>query len=417
MKTILIQGGKLYNGLGDPVKKNPGLIIKNGIFQQVGVEENESHQLLSDPKVIKINATNKWIMPGLIDGHCHLTFGHPDWSPIIGDGNVQSAELCTLRAAENAKSVLMSGVTGISIPGGAWFTDVAIRDAIKHGIIQGPHIFAAGRFISTYGSIADTSPTSIESPHLGIGVLTNTKEEMLKEVRYQVKNGVDLIKVGDSPWGDEQMISYEELKVITNETHRRKRKVTIHARGAGSTQIAANAGVDWIMHADYAREEELEIVAKKKIPIMPTISALEVVCNYGNEHGVPQSIIDKMRYNLDQSIIMLELAKEFNIKLLCGTDSGNSPIMKYGKYHALELDMLVKYAGYSPEMAIKAATSDNAITLGMEGKIGAIAINYIADLIIMKDDPSKKFSSIHNDGNIQCLIQKGHIVQSIFGEI
>ena len=53
MKTILIQGGKLYNGLGDPVKKNPGLIIKNGIFQQVGIEENESHQLLSDPKVIK----------------------------------------------------------------------------------------------------------------------------------------------------------------------------------------------------------------------------------------------------------------------------------------------------------------------------------------------------------------------------
>mgnify|MGYP000153253089 CR=1 FL=1 len=91
--------------------------------------------------------------------------------------------------------------------------------------------------------------------------------------------------------------------------------------------------------------------------------------------------------------------------------------MKYGKYHALELDMLVKYAGYSPEMAIKAATSDNAITLGMEGKVGAIAINYIADLIIIKDDPSKNFASIHNDGNIQYLIKKGHVVQSVSDEI
>jgi len=341
---------------------------------------------------------------------CHLTFGHPDWGPILPDGSTTNVELCTIRSIENARAVLSSGVTGISVPGGAWFTDVAVRDAIQLGAVQGPHVFAAGRFISTYDSIADLFPSLLASTDHGIGVLTNTKDEMVTEVRCQVKNGVDLIKVGDSPWGDEQMISFEELKAITDEVHRRNKRVTIHARGAGTTKIAARAGVDWIMHADYAREEELEVVAKLGVPIMPSLAALEVICRQGKEGGISQSVIDKICHNRDCAITMLGLAKDYGVMLLCGTDTGNTSIMKYGKYHALELDMLVKYAGYSPEMAIKAATSDNAITVGLEGKTGAIASGYMADLIILRDDPSKGFEAIHKLGNLQYIIKSGNII-------
>jgi len=366
---------------------------------------------MQDSKVSKINATDKWIMPGLIDGHCHLTFGYPHWGSVAPEGDTANVELCALRAVENAKKVLLAGVTGISIPGGAWSADVAARDALKLGVFQGPHIFAGGRFISTYDTIADPFPAYISDANHGIGVITNTKEEMVTEVRRQAKTGVDLIKVGDSPWGDEQMISLEELQAITDEAHRRNKRVTIHARGAGSIKIAAEAGVDWIMHADFAREDELAVVAERGIPIMPTLAALEVIAFNGAAAGIPERVVDQIKRNLDCAIKMVELTNEYGITLICGTDSGNSPIMEYGRYHALELDLLIKYGGYTPEMAIKAATSDNALSIGLPGKTGAIAKDYLADFLILKRDPAQKFADIHEPDNLLHIVKEGKLVE------
>lgn len=411
MEKLLIYGGKLYNGLGDPVTNNTGILVEQGLITRMDIPPTELASLLANPTFNAIDATDRWVIPGLIDGHCHLTFGHPDWGQTLPDGSTSKAELCTLRAAENAKTVLASGVTGISVPGGAWFADVAVRDAVNLGVTQGPRIFAGGRFISTYDTIADPDPSSIGTPEHGIGILANTKEEMVAEVRRQAKNGVDLIKVGDSPWGDEQMISLVELQAITNEAHRRNKRVTIHARGAGSTRIAAEAGVDWIMHADYARAEELATVAERGTPIMPTLAALEVICRHGAENGVPQPIIDQIRHNRDCAIAMLELSREYGITLLCGTDTGNGSIMQYGKYHGLEMDLLMEYAGLSPQEAIKAATSDNALTLGLEGKLGALAPGYMADLIVVKADPAKGFASIHDPQNLEHVVKAGELTQ------
>lgn len=117
---------------------------------------------------------------------------------------------------------------------------------------------------------------------------------------------------------------------------------------------------------------------------MPTLTALEVICLHSAENGVPQPIIDQIRHNRDCAIAMLELSREYGITLLCGTDSGNSPIMQYGQYHGLEMDLLMEHADLFPQEAIKAATSDNALTFGLEGKLGALAPDYMADLIVLK---------------------------------
>ena len=57
------------------------------------------------------------------------------------------------------QKVLRSGVTSISVPGGTWFTDVGVRDAIKLGLMQGPRMYVAGRMIVTYGCIEDDEPS------------------------------------------------------------------------------------------------------------------------------------------------------------------------------------------------------------------------------------------------------------------
>src|SRR5206468_1273967 len=179
-------------------------------------------------------------------------------------------ELGVLKAARSAQRVLRSGVTSICVPGGTWFTDVGVRDAIKLGVLEGPRIHCAGRMLITYGSIEDDEPSWVGTPEHGVGVLCNSAAEMVTEVRRQLKHGVNFIKMADSRSGDVQTLAQEEIAAVVQEAHRRNARVTIHSRGAGSTRAAAEAGVDWIIHADLATEADLEAVARAGIPIVPT---------------------------------------------------------------------------------------------------------------------------------------------------
>ena len=104
-----------------------------------------------------LDATGKWIMPGLIDGHCHLSFGFPQISGGPSTRGTTSPGFSALRAAHNAQQVLRTGVTSVAVPGGTWFNDVAIRDAIAVGLIEGPVLPAPGALSSPMAASRTTS--------------------------------------------------------------------------------------------------------------------------------------------------------------------------------------------------------------------------------------------------------------------
>lgn len=242
---------------------------------------------------------------------------------------------------------MRTGVTSISVPGGTWFIDAAVRDAIATGLIEGPRIFCAGRFIVTYGSITDNEPSWVGTPEHTNGKLANSVDEMVTEVRRQCKHGVAYIKMADSTWGDLQTIAPHELRAVTEEAHRRNARITIHARGSGSTRAAAEAGVDWILHADLATDDDLDAAAQAGMPITPTVTFLARGVEMGLKYGRSQQAVDAMKRHLDGAVHVLEKARELGITLMCGTDSGNSPLMPYGELHANEMEILVRYGGYT----------------------------------------------------------------------
>jgi len=217
--------------------------------------------------------------------------------------------------------VLRAGVTSISVPGGTWFTDVAVRDAIKLGLIEGPRMFCASRMIVTYGSIEDEEPSWVGTPDHSIGVLCNSATEMVTEARRQCKHGVDFIKLADSRSGEIQTLAKEEIAAVVGEAHRRNVKVAIHSRGAASTRAAAEAGVDWIMHTDLATEADLETIAKAGVRIVPTATFVERVLEFGREVGQEQIQIslERMKKNMDGLVNVLQRARAMGIKVMCGT--------------------------------------------------------------------------------------------------
>src|SRR5262249_22947674 len=123
-QTLVIQHGALIDGAGRPAVANEAIVIEGNRIRSIGrlpadirVEDQDT--------VHVIDATGQWIMPGLIDGHCHLSFGMPQMGPVASARGTTNPGFTALRAALNAQQVLRSGVTSIAVPGGTWFIDVA----------------------------------------------------------------------------------------------------------------------------------------------------------------------------------------------------------------------------------------------------------------------------------------------------
>ena len=407
-KPIVISNGTLIDGTGNAPTRNEAIVIQGNRIKSAG-------RLLGDIKledrdsVEVIDAAGQWIMPGLIDAHTHLSYGNPKVPGETRGRGTTRPEFNTLRAAWNARKVLRSGVTSISVPGGTWFTDVAVRDAIKLGLIDGPRVYCAGRMIVTYGSIEDEEPSWVGTPEHSIGVLCNTAAEMVTEARRQCKHGVNFVKMADSRSGESQTISKEEIAAVVSEAHRRNVRVAIHSRGSASTRAAAEAGVDWIMHTDLATEADLEAVAKAGVRIVPTVTFVERVLEFGREVGQEQIQIDldRMKRNMDGLVNVLQRARAFGIKVLCGTDTGNYSWMPYGKMHAKEAEILVRYGGYTTIEAITACTRDNAFAVGLENEVGVLEGGKLADVIILKQNPVADIRVLQEPSNLAVVIKDG----------
>ncbi len=150
-QAIVIRNGTLIDGTASAPTQNEALVIQGNRIRSTGQLPGDV-RLEDRDNVEIIDASGQWIMPGLIDAHTHLSYGNPNApGEPRGRGTIRP-EFNTLRAARNAQKVLRSGVTSISVPGGTWFTDVAVRDAIQFGLMEGPRVHAAGRMIITYGS-------------------------------------------------------------------------------------------------------------------------------------------------------------------------------------------------------------------------------------------------------------------------
>src|SRR5262249_4178067 len=148
-------------------------------------------------------------------------------------------EFSTLKSARSVQKVLRSGVTGISVPGGTWFTDVGVRDAIKLGLMEGPRMYVAGRMIVTYGCIEDDEPSWEAPPNPATAKLATPPKERATGASRRGKHGVNFTKRADSRSGESQMRAKEEIAAVVAGAHRRTLRVGFPSRGAGSPRAAA----------------------------------------------------------------------------------------------------------------------------------------------------------------------------------
>jgi imidazolonepropionase-like amidohydrolase len=287
-----------------------------------------------------------------------------------------------------------------------------VREAIRLGVLQGPRVHCAGRMIITYGSIEDDEPSWVGTPEHGIGVLCHGAAEMVTEVRRQCKHGVDFVKLADSRSGDIQTLAREEIAAVVDEAHRRRARVAIHSRGAGSTRAAAEAGVDWIIHADLATEADLDAVAAAGARLLPTMTFLAMVVEASGRYGreMIQMDVGRMKRHFDRLIRVVERARRLGITILCGTDTGNNVFMPFGELHAKELEIFVTYCGFTPMEAISAATRDNAFAVGLEHDVGVLEPGRLADVLVLTADPLGDIRVLQGGAHVAAVVKGGKLV-------
>jgi imidazolonepropionase-like amidohydrolase len=407
---LLLTNASVVDGDGNPPVPNASVLVKDSRIVDVG--PHVTRELIPVGESFdEIDATGKTVMPGLIDAHCHMTYGESRSEEEID--LYTSPELRTLKAAFNAQKVLRSGVTSISQPGGSYYIGVGLREAIKDGIVQGPRMTSAGRYISTSNGLTDWYPDSVGVPEGSIGIVHNTLDPMIDEIRHQVKNGVDLIKLADSPFGDFQSFTDDEMKAMADLTHQLGKKITIHARGSSEVSAAVRAGIDWIMHGNVMDDETVAALADSGTPLVPTLLLLANEGEWGHLVGAPVGLRDGMQRLLDKTGDAPHRAHAAGVKLVLGTDSGFS-VTPYGVWHARELELLMTYAGLTSLEAIQAGTSNGAVMVGLEGEVGVVRPGAIADLIVVNGNPVADITVLQRREAIETVIQGGQVV--VFNE-
>jgi imidazolonepropionase-like amidohydrolase len=362
------------------------------------------------PQFEPIDASGKTVMPGLVDGHMHISFGQAATEEELSI--YTPPEYRAIRAAVDAEKCLLAGVTSSCDPGGPYRVAVAVRDAIAGGLIQGPRMAAAGRQITSQQGIGDGLPSWIGVPESSFGALVRSNEELIQEIRNEVKDGVDLIKLaGSGPLSDEfAAFRLEEIELAVDEAHRLGRPVTIHARSRQSVEFAAKAGVDWIMHASFMDKPTMEMVVEKQIPILPALTLL--VNTLEANPDLPASAADHIKLEIDAAVEIVSKAYAAGATLMCGSETGFA-MTPYGEWHARELEIFVKMLGVPDHEALLCMTRNSARTLPRHrDSIGTLTEGKFADLLVVDGNPDQDVAVLQDKSRIEMVMQAGRIINA-----
>lgn len=357
----------------------------------------------------RIDATGKYVAPGLINAHVHL---FSDGRPLDPDRATPRAQkrlksllstpggraVATSKARTNLTTLLRSGVTTVRTLGDIGYEAVALRRKVESGALLGPRILASGPMLAVpEGHGAPLVALTGEGP-----------DESRRNAETNIDHGVNVLKIAATGGitdaqepgeaGRPQM-DVASMRAICDVAHADDMIVAAHAQSPEGVRAALEAGVDTIEHGAHLNEETLELFADNPhalrgySALIPTMSAGLALTALPQElTGINDIQAASAKEITDGMIAGARDAHMHGVKVGVGTDSGMTFVTQYSTWR--ELYLLAHYAGFSAAEAFHAATQGNAEILGISRETGSITVGKSADLLVLDDDPARDLRTL-----------------------
>jgi imidazolonepropionase-like amidohydrolase len=410
MTKTLIAGAKVWDGSGTGTFEGDVLIQDNriaAVTRTVGQ--------LAQAGAHVIDGRGLFLMPGMTEGHAHLSF---EAVASTEDLITPPPEEHTLLTARGAKTLLDHGFTSAFGASEAKLRlAVAVRNEVDAGRLPGPRIRAGSLEISVTGAMGDES--RLHNPRKGPSIIVDGPEEMRKAVRLCCREGCDNIKldVSGDPFypntpANTTPMSFEEVRMAVETAHSFGRKVCAHTRSIGGSKACVRAGVDVLFHVEYSDEEMFDLMeeAKDRIFVVPTVSLFHtIVNNEAAPFGLPAEVGGYMGLPalLEASAKTHTELRKRGIRHLIGGDYGFA-WSRQGT-NARDLKFFVDYYGYTPEAALVCATRNGGLAMRDAGDLGTIREGSLADMLLVNGNPLDDLGIMTDKDRLLLIMKDGKI--------
>ena len=386
--TRAIKFGKLWDG--HTTIPNAVVIIDNDKIQSV----TANGRIPAGAEIIDL--TRYTGIPGLIDSHTHMTFY---WDPASGTNPLRQpprhVAVRVFLAQANAKKVIEAGVTTVRDLTGFDGADLALRDLIAMGQVNGPRMFVSG-------------PGIREAAYRRPGV-TDSVAEAVKLTKSIIDSGADWVKIYGSTGGADdvtgkQTVTYDEMKAIIDTAHAAGRKVAVHSYGPAGARDAIRAGTDTLEHATDMDDATIAELVRKRIWYVPTINHNQHYVDRADDvyHFTPEAK-QNLRNYIQRNFATAQKAYKAGARMLIGSDA----VYTAFGLNMHELNWFVKL-GMTNEQALQSATILPAEMLGMQASLGAVAPGHIADIVAVDGDPLADIQVVLN--KVRWVMKSGTVV-------
>lgn len=393
MTKVLYRGFNLIDGFNDQITENSYMVVKDERIVEIGIGSIDNF----DGEVV--DYSGKYLMPGLINSHVHIT------NEAVADphsiGHAESFAKAALRGSRNLKRHLYSGTTFLRSLGTAGGVDLDLRDAINEGIIQGAEFITSGRVVTMTGGHGWSN-----------GIEADGCDETRKAARTELKAGADVIKImatgGVMTQGVEPgsaQLSMEEMKSAVVEAHKAGKKTASHAQGTEGIKNAILAGIDSIEHGIMLDDETIQLMKDRGTYLVATLSAPYFIVENGLEAGIRPDVVEKSKNIIDTHFKSFKMAYEAGVKIAMGNDAG-TPFNRHDTA-PYELKLMID-AGMTPMDAIISSTHNSAELLDILEDYGTIEVDKFADFLILDENPIEDIQTLEN---INSIYKKGKLVK------
>jgi imidazolonepropionase-like amidohydrolase len=404
-RLTLIKAGRLFDARTGQMLSNQAILVEGDRIKEVGTAAAVAAHA-ANARVIDLSSST--VLPGLIDAHNHVLGNPKDLSPIAGL-RMSSAQ-ATLWGVRNLRIWLDKGFTTLrdACESDRYYGQIALRNSIQQGLIQGPRMIVAGQCLSLTGGHGDSNQLAVDEELPPRPNIADTIDEVATAARRDIKYGADWIKLMATGGVMDtlsdfrvQELSEAQMAKAVEVAHRANKKVMAHAHGTEGIKAAVRAGVDSIEHGSLLDDEGAQLMVQKGTWLVPTIDVELRTLEMGASFGVEPVMMAKEKEVVRLKRAGFEKALKYHVKIAFGVDDDPD-------YLTREFDAMVAW-GMKPVEALQAATINASQLLGIADQVGTIEAGKAADIIAVNGDPLTDIKAINN---VVLVMKAGEVVRS-----